>query len=211
VVARDAARAAPVMKRLRAHGADVRFFRCDLAEGADARRLVAAVLRRYGGVDILVNNAGRSIRRSIAASFDRFHDFERTMQLNYFGGLRLILGFLPAMVRAGGGHVVNVSSIGVLTRVPRFSAYVASKAALDAFSECAASEFADRGVRFTTIHMPLVRTPRPRRSTSACPCSPPTRRPTSWCRRSSSARRASRRASASWARCCAAWRRAPRS
>jgi thioester reductase-like protein len=159
VVARDAARAAPVMKRLRAHGADVRFFRCDLAEGADARRLVAAVLRRYGGVDILVNNAGRSIRRSIAASFDRFHDFERTMQLNYFGGLRLILGFLPAMVRAGGGHVVNVSSIGVLTRVPRFSAYVASKAALDAFSECAASEFADRGVRFTTIHMPLVRTP----------------------------------------------------
>jgi thioester reductase-like protein len=159
VVARDAARAAPVMKRLRAHGADVHFFRCDLAEGEDARRLVAAVLRRYGSVDILVNNAGRSIRRSIAASFDRFHDFERTMQLNYFGSLQLILGFLPAMVRAGGGHVVNVSSIGVLTRVPRFSAYVASKAALDAFSECAASEFADRGVRFTTINMPLVRTP----------------------------------------------------
>ncbi len=159
VIARDPKRAAPVMKRLRAHAAEAHFFRCDLADGADCERAVAAVLRRYGGVDILVNNAGRSIRRSITASLERFHDFERTMQLNYFGGLRLILGFLPAMLRAGGGHVVNVSSIGVLTRAPRFSAYVASKAALDAFSECAASEFADRDVRFTTINMPLVRTP----------------------------------------------------
>ncbi|HSN21219.1 MAG TPA: SDR family oxidoreductase [Usitatibacter sp.] len=159
VVARDASKAAPVMKRLRAHGADARFFRCDLADGPDCERLVASVLRQYGGVDILVNNAGRSIRRRISASFDRFHDFERTMQLNYFGSLRLILGFLPGMLGAGGGHIVNVSSIGVLARVPRFSAYVASKAALDAFSECAASEFADRDVRFTTINMPLVRTP----------------------------------------------------
>jgi NAD(P)-dependent dehydrogenase (short-subunit alcohol dehydrogenase family) len=159
VVARDAARAKPVMKRLHALGADARFFRCDLSDPRDAERLVAAVLRHYGGVDILVNNAGRSIRRRISASYDRFHDFERTMQLNYFGSLRLILGFLPGMARAGSGHIVNVSSIGVLTRAPRFSAYVASKAALDAFSECAASEFADRGVRFTTVNMPLVRTP----------------------------------------------------
>ncbi|HUJ00625.1 MAG TPA: SDR family oxidoreductase [Usitatibacter sp.] len=159
VIARDAKRASPVMKRLRAHAAEAHFFRCDLADGADCERVVSAVLRQYGGVDVLVNNAGRSIRRSIAASLGRFHDFERTMQLNYFGSLRLILGFLPAMLRAGGGHVVNVSSIGVLTRAPRFSAYVASKAALDAFSECAASEFADRDVRFTTVNMPLVRTP----------------------------------------------------
>ena len=147
------------MKRLRSQGAEAHFFGCDLSESADCERVVTAVLRRYGSVDILVNNAGRSIRRGIEASLGRFHDFERTMQLNYFGALRLILGFLPAMLRSGGGHVVNVSSIGVLTRAPRFSAYVASKAALDAFSECAASEFADRDVRFTTINMPLVRTP----------------------------------------------------
>jgi NAD(P)-dependent dehydrogenase (short-subunit alcohol dehydrogenase family) len=81
------------------------------------------------------------------------------MQLNYFGSLRLIMGFMPSMVAQGGGHVINISSIGVLTRAPRFSAYVASKAALDAFSDCAASEFIDNNVHFTTINMPLVKTP----------------------------------------------------
>ncbi|HUP31229.1 MAG TPA: SDR family NAD(P)-dependent oxidoreductase, partial [Usitatibacter sp.] len=95
----------------------------------------------------------------IASSYDRFHDFERTMQLNYFGSLRLIMGFMPSMVAQGGGHIINISSIGVLTRAPRFSAYVASKAALDAFSDCAASEFIDNNVHFTTINMPLVKTP----------------------------------------------------
>ena len=110
-------------------------------------------------MDILVNNAGRSIRRAIENSFDRFHDFERTMQLNYFGALRLTMGLLPKMMEKRRGHIINISSIGVLTNAPRFSAYVASKAAMDAFSKCAASEFADRGIEFTTINMPLVKTP----------------------------------------------------
>ena len=92
-------------------------------------------------------------------SFDRFHDFERTMQLNYFGALRLIMGFLPKMIEKKRGHIINISSIGVLSNAPRFSAYVASKAALDSFSACAASEFLDKGIHFTTINMPLVRTP----------------------------------------------------
>ncbi|MDP2095802.1 MAG: SDR family NAD(P)-dependent oxidoreductase, partial [Hydrogenophaga sp.] len=90
---------------------------------------------------------------------DRFHDFERTMQLNYFGCLRVTMGLLPGMVAKKKGHVVNISSIGVLTNAPRFSAYVASKAALDAWTRCASSEFADQGISFTTINMPLVRTP----------------------------------------------------
>jgi NAD(P)-dependent dehydrogenase (short-subunit alcohol dehydrogenase family) len=92
-------------------------------------------------------------------SFDRFHDFERTMQLNYFGSLRLIFGFLPKMIEQKRGHIINISSIGVLSNAPRFSAYVASKSALDSFSACAASEFVDKGINFTTINMPLVRTP----------------------------------------------------
>ena len=117
------------------------------------------VLAEHGSVDFLINNAGRSIRRAIESSYDRFHDYERTMQLNYFGALRVTTGLLPAMVGKGKGHVVNISSIGVLTNAPRFSAYVASKAALDAWTCCAASEFADQGVTFTTINMPLVRTP----------------------------------------------------
>nr|WHW29682.1 putative SDR family oxidoreductase [uncultured bacterium] len=132
---------------------------CDLSDLADCDRLVTAVSKDHGKVDVLVNNAGRSIRRSISLSFDRFHDFERCMQLNYFGSLRLIMGFFPAMAEKHSGQVINISSIGVLSNAPRFSAYVASKAALDAFSRCAAAEFNDTGVSFTTINMPLVRTP----------------------------------------------------
>ncbi|MCC2633956.1 MAG: short chain dehydrogenase, partial [Ramlibacter sp.] len=131
----------------------------DLADMADCDRFVQLVLQDHGGVDFLVNNAGRSIRRAIESSYDRFHDFERTMQLNYFGCLRVTMGLLPAMVEKRKGHVVNISSIGVLTNAPRFSAYVASKAALDAWTRCAASEFQDLGISFTTINMPLVRTP----------------------------------------------------
>ena len=110
-------------------------------------------------IDMLVNNAGRSIRRSIALSHDRFHDFERTMQLNYFGAIRLIMGLLPHMRERRSGHIVNVSSIGVQTNPPRFSAYVASKAALDAWTRVVSSELVGDGITFTTIHMPLVRTP----------------------------------------------------
>ncbi|HVE90543.1 MAG TPA: SDR family oxidoreductase [Burkholderiaceae bacterium] len=140
-------------------GGQVVTYSADLAslEGCDA--MVAWLVDKYGGVDVLINNAGRSIRRGIESSKERFHDFERTMQLNYFGCLRVTMGLLPGMAAKHKGHVVNISSIGVLTNAPRFSAYVASKAALDAWTRCAASEYLDVGVTFTTINMPLVRTP----------------------------------------------------
>jgi len=131
----------------------------DIAEQQACDAFVQQVVAQHGGVDFLINNAGRSIRRAIESSYDRFHDYERTMQLNYFGCLRVTTGFLPGMVAKRKGHVVNISSIGVLTNAPRFSAYVASKAALDAWTRCASSEFADQGISFTTINMPLVRTP----------------------------------------------------
>ncbi len=131
----------------------------DLTDPKSCDELVQKVLAEHKGVDILINNAGRSIRRAIASSYDRFHDFERTMQLNYFGSLRLIMGFLPGMAARHRGHIINISSIGVLTNAPRFSAYVSSKAALDAFSRCAQAEFSDNGINFTTINMPLVKTP----------------------------------------------------
>jgi NAD(P)-dependent dehydrogenase (short-subunit alcohol dehydrogenase family) len=131
----------------------------DLASLEGCDEMVAWLVDKYGGVDVLINNAGRSIRRGIESSYDRFHDFERTMQLNYFGCLRTTMGLLPQMAARRSGHVVNISSIGVLTNAPRFSAYVASKAALDAWTRCAASEFIDVGITFTTINMPLVKTP----------------------------------------------------
>ncbi|MBW3657086.1 MAG: SDR family oxidoreductase [Actinobacteria bacterium] len=132
---------------------------CDLSDMEDVARLADEIIDEHGRIDVLVNNAGRSIRRSVKLSYDRFHDYERTMQLNYFGAIRLILKLLPVMAKQeSGGHIINVSSIGVQTNTPRFSAYVASKAALDAFSRCIASEVIDDGVHLTAVYMPLVRT-----------------------------------------------------
>jgi thioester reductase-like protein len=134
-------------------------YAADLSDMDSVDRLIERVLADHRNVDMLVNNAGRSIRRSISLSYDRFHDFERTMALNYFGAVKLIIGILPHMRERGSGHIVNISTIGVQTNPPRFSAYVASKAALDAFTRVVASETIGDGVTFTTIHMPLVRTP----------------------------------------------------
>ena len=140
-------------------GGKVFAYTADLADMADCDRLVKTVLDEHGHVDVLINNAGRSIRRSVELSYDRFHDYERTMQLNYFGCLRLIMGFLPVMTQRRKGHIINISSIGVLASSARFSAYVASKAALDAFSRCAQAEFSGKNIAFTTVNMPLVKTP----------------------------------------------------
>ena len=155
----DQAKLAAAKKEINLKGFDVTIYPVNLADMADCDRFLQALIANHGHVDVLVNNTGRSIRRAVEASYDRFHDFERTMQLNYFGALRVTMGLLPKMVAQKSGQVINISSIGVLTNAPRFSAYVASKAALDAWTLCAASEFADVGVKFTTLNMPLVRTP----------------------------------------------------
>ncbi|HSY29016.1 MAG TPA: SDR family oxidoreductase, partial [Burkholderiaceae bacterium] len=159
ICGRDEDKLEQAKKEINARGFEVITYSADVADMTDCDRFVQLLLANHGGVDVLVNNAGRSIRRGIESSYDRFHDFERTMQLNYFGALRLTMGLLPHMIAQKHGQVINISSIGVLTNAPRFSAYVASKAALDAWTRCAASEFADINIKFTTINMPLVRTP----------------------------------------------------
>ena len=159
LVARNVEKLEEVRAEIVAAGGTAYVYAADISDMESIERLLERMLADHRNVDMLVNNAGRSIRRSIALSYDRFHDFERTMQLNYFGAVKLIIGLLPHMRERGSGHIVNVSSIGVQTNPPRFSAYVASKAALDAFSRVVASEVIGDGVTFTTIHMPLVRTP----------------------------------------------------
>ncbi|MCO5111147.1 MAG: SDR family oxidoreductase [Burkholderiaceae bacterium] len=159
ICGRDQAKLDEACAEAKAKGYAFIAYPADIADMQDCDRFVQQLIADHGGVDFLINNAGRSIRRAIESSYDRFHDYERTMQLNYFGCLRVTMGLLPGMVEKRKGHVVNISSIGVLTNAPRFSAYVASKAALDAWTRCASSEFADQGVTFTTINMPLVRTP----------------------------------------------------
>ncbi len=133
-------------------------YSADLSSPDSIEELCEQILADHPAIDILINNAGRSIRRSIALSYDRFHDFERTIQLNYLGTIKLIMGLLPHMRERKSGHVINVSSIGVQTNPPRFAAYVASKAALDAWTRVVGTECISDNVHFTTIHMPLVRT-----------------------------------------------------
>jgi len=166
ICARDPEKLAEAVKEIVEHARgkgnanpQVYSYPVDVANPESCAEFVRLLEEKHGGVDFLINNAGRSIRRAIESSYDRFHDFERTMQLNYFGALRITMGLLPGMTAKRRGHVVNISSISVLVNAPRFSAYVASKAALDAWTACASSEFADTGVTFTTVNMPLVRTP----------------------------------------------------
>jgi NAD(P)-dependent dehydrogenase (short-subunit alcohol dehydrogenase family) len=159
LVARTPEKLEATKEQIEAGGGTAYIHRADLSDGDDIERMADEVLARHGHVDVLVNNAGRSIRRSVALSYDRPHDFERTVQLNYLGSVRLILKLLPSMRARKSGHIINVSSIGVQTNPPRFSAYVGSKAALDAFSRSIASEIVDDNVHITAIYMPLVRTP----------------------------------------------------
>ncbi|MDZ4858920.1 MAG: SDR family oxidoreductase [Candidatus Hydrogenedentes bacterium] len=144
---------------IKSNGGRAFTYPADLSVMKHCDETLELIMKDHGQIDVLVNNAGKSIRRSIKQSYDRFHDFERLMQVNYFSAIRLIVGVLPQMSERQQGHIINVSSMGVLANSPRFSGYVASKAALDAFSRCVQPEFLDRNVKFTTINMPLVRTP----------------------------------------------------
>ena len=140
-------------------GGQASYYPCDLTDMDEIEKTSEKILADFKHVDVLVNNAGRSIRRSVHESVNRFHDFERTMEINYFGAVKIILGFLPTMISRQTGQIVNISSIGVLANSPRFAAYVASKSALDAFSRCLAAEVKGDNIKVTNIFMPLVRTP----------------------------------------------------
>jgi NAD(P)-dependent dehydrogenase (short-subunit alcohol dehydrogenase family) len=159
LVARSLEKLEEVKAEIELAGGSAYCYSADLSDMESIDELVATILSQHASVDMIVNNAGRSIRRSLANSLDRFHDYERTMQLNYFGAIRLVMGFIPHMQQRHFGHIVNVSSIGVQASPPRFSAYVASKAALDAWTRVVSSELIGDNITFTTIHMPLVRTP----------------------------------------------------
>jgi NAD(P)-dependent dehydrogenase (short-subunit alcohol dehydrogenase family) len=148
-----------LVAEIRAAGDDAHAFTCDVTDSASVDHTLKDILGRFGHVDYLVNNAGRSIRRSVDASTDRMHDYERVMAVNYFGSVRMVLALLPHWRARRFGHVVNVSSAGVQAGNPRYSAYLPTKAALDMFADVVGTETLSDHITFTTIHMPLVRTP----------------------------------------------------
>lgn len=159
LVARSEELLAEVESEIAAAGGTAYSYRCDLTDFEQVDVLATKVLDRHDHVDVLVNNAGMSIRRKVRHSVDRFHDFERPMQLNYFAAVRLTMGLLPTMVERETGQVVNISSWAAVLRPARFSGYAASKAALEAWSDAVQGEVLDDGVVFTNVRMPLVRTP----------------------------------------------------
>jgi short-subunit dehydrogenase len=159
LVARTKENLEKVADDIRGSGGTAHVYACDLTDMDAIAAMADALLADLGGIDMLINNAGRSIRRSLALSYDRIHDYQRTMQLNYLGAVQLILKFIPGMRERGFGHIVNVSSVGVQTRAPRFGAYIASKAALDSLCDALQAEVVNDDIKFTTVHMALVRTP----------------------------------------------------
>ncbi len=159
LVARTKDKLDAVAERVQDVGGTAFVHTCDLSDSEDVERMAREVLSQHGHVDILVNNAGKSIRRSVDRSYDRFHDYQRTMALNYFAPVKLMLDLLPVMRERGSGHIINISTIGLQINTPRFAAYLASKAALDAFSRSIGPEVIGDGVHITTVYMPLVRTP----------------------------------------------------
>lgn len=146
--------------RITSAGGDAISIPCDVSDMDAVDALVADVEKRVGGIDILINNAGRSIRRPLAESLERWHDVERTMVLNYYAPLRLIRGLAPGMIERGDGHIINVSTWGVLSEAsPLFAVYNASKAALSTVSRVVETEWGDKGVHSSTLYYPLVATP----------------------------------------------------
>ncbi|CDO87213.1 short-chain dehydrogenase [Mycobacterium triplex] len=158
-LARTGAALDELVAEIRANGGQAHAFTCDVTDSVSVEHTIKDILGRFGHVDYLVNNAGRSIRRSVVNSCDRLHDYERVMAVNYFGAVRMVLALLPHWRERRFGHVVNVSSAGVLARNPKYSSYLPTKAALDAFSDVVASETLSDHITFTNIHMPLVKTP----------------------------------------------------
>ncbi|MBU8809233.1 SDR family oxidoreductase [Mycolicibacterium goodii] len=148
-----------LIAEIRANGGQAHAFTCDVTDSASVEHTVKDILGRFDHVDYLVNNAGRSIRRSVVNSTDRLHDYERVMAVNYFGAVRMVLALLPHWRERRFGHVVNVSSAGVQAHTPKYSAYLPSKAALDAFADVVSTETLSDHITFTNIHMPLVKTP----------------------------------------------------
>ncbi|MFT4298950.1 MAG: SDR family NAD(P)-dependent oxidoreductase [Aeromicrobium sp.] len=159
LLARRADELAEVAARVRDAGGQAHTYPVDLTDDEQTHAVAEAILADHGHVDVLVNNAGRSIRRSIRDSLDRLHDHERVMAVNYFAAIRLTHALLPSMIERGRGHVVFSSTMSTQVPIPLFSAYLASKSALESYARSLMAEMGHRGITTTVVYFPMVRTP----------------------------------------------------
>lgn len=159
LVARNAEQLAGVRDEIEAAGGKAWIYPADLTDEAELAACADAILAEHRRVDVLINNAARSIRRPIEQALDRLHDYQRTMQINYLGAVGLTLKLLPRMLEQGHGQVVNISTLSTQVPIPLFSAYLASKSALESFSRSLQAELGHKGIDVTVVHFPMVRTP----------------------------------------------------
>jgi NAD(P)-dependent dehydrogenase (short-subunit alcohol dehydrogenase family) len=131
----------------------------DLTDEARIAALTKQLTDNHGALDIVVSNAAKSIRRSLRLQYGRPHDFQRTIDTNYLGPIRLLLGLLPQMRERQSGHIVNISSIGVrMFPAPRWGTYIASKGAFDMWLRSVAPELHADGLDITSVYMGLIHT-----------------------------------------------------
>ncbi|ENU91971.1 hypothetical protein F971_03064 [Acinetobacter vivianii] len=148
-----------IQVKIQAQGGDVSIYPADITDQEQLEACVTQILSAHDKVDVLVNNAARSIRRPILESLVRLHDYERTMQINYFAAVNMTLHLLPHFMKNSAGHIVNISTMSTQVPIPLFSAYLASKSALESFSRSLSMELKDKGIDVSIVYFPMVRTP----------------------------------------------------
>lgn len=158
LLARRAEELDAVRDAITSAGGSAHAYPVDLTDADAVEAVVKQLLEEHPHIDVLVNNAARSIRRPITESIDRVHDFERTIDLNYLAAVRLTLGLLPRFLEQGNGHVVVSTSMSTQIPIPLFSAYLASKSALESFARSLSAELGGDGITTTIVHFPMVRT-----------------------------------------------------
>jgi short-subunit dehydrogenase len=158
LVARSTADLERVRTDVHGSGGEAHAYSADLADRMQVATLLTRLREDHDHVDVVISNAGKSIRRSMAESYNRFHDVTRTIDLNYLGPVQLLLGLLPAMRARRTGHLVNVSSVSADIPAPFWATYTGSKMAFEAWLRCVAPELRADGVATTSIHFPLVHT-----------------------------------------------------
>ena len=158
LLARRADELEQVRDRITSAGGTAHIYPVDLVDAEATDAVVKQLLADHPRIDVLVNNAARSIRRPITESLDRVHDYERTININYLAAVRLTLGLMPRFLEQGHGHIVVSTSMSTQIPIPLFSAYLASKSALESFARSVSAELGDRGITTTIVHFPMVRT-----------------------------------------------------
>jgi len=148
-----------VKSTIEQRGGQAWIYPVDITIDEDAKGCIEKILTEHEKIDVLINNAARSIRRPITQALDRLHDYERTMQINYFAAVRLTLALMPHFLTNHTGHIVNVSTMSTQVPIPLFSAYLASKSALESFSRSLKMELGDQGIDVSVVYFPMVRTP----------------------------------------------------